>query len=132
MEEIGSVETLRQALTLWERVGMPARNLSLRTRTEYTNDLTDLITYLEQQGIVPLARVTFQHLTNYQAEMDKRGYKPSTRNRKTHAIKSWFKFLHNQGVIRRKCRRAPDPAAGEQARTTLFVGGRVPALAARM
>ncbi len=99
MEDIEPIETLRQALTLFVRVGMPARNLSARTRTEYTNDLTDLITYLEQQGILPLARVTLQHLTGYQAEMDKRGYQPSTRSRKTHAIKSWFKFLYHQGVI---------------------------------
>jgi site-specific recombinase XerD len=31
--------------------------------------------------------------------MDKRGYQPSTRNRKTHSIKNWFKFLYHQGVI---------------------------------
>lgn len=31
--------------------------------------------------------------------MDKRGYKSSTRNRKTYAIKSWFKFLCHQGVL---------------------------------
>jgi site-specific recombinase XerD len=99
MAEIGPIETLREALALFERVGMPARNLSSRTRAEYKNDLSDLISFLERQGIVPLARISLQHHTNYQAEMDKRGYKPSTRNRKTHAIKSWFKFLYNQGVI---------------------------------
>lgn len=91
--------TLRQALTLFETVGMPARNLSLRTRAEYRHDLSNLIKWLEGQGISTLAAVSLQHLTGYQAEMDKRGYKPSTRSRKTHAIKSWFKFLYDQGVL---------------------------------
>lgn len=105
MDEIGQVETLRQALALFEHVGMPARNLSARTRIEYRNDLLDLIHHLEHQGIIPLTRVGIHHLTNYQAEMDRRGNKASTRTRKTHAIKSWFQFLYHQGVMRENVAR---------------------------
>ena len=93
------METLRQALALFERVGMPARNLSDRSRTEYSDDLLDLIHCLEQQGIIQLSRVGIHHLNNYQAELKRRGSRASTRNRKTHAIKSWFQFFYHQGVM---------------------------------
>ncbi len=100
LAEVGAVETLAQAVVLFERVGMPARNLSLRTRTEYSNDLADVVAYLERGGITKLAKISLHHLTGYQAEMDRRGYKSTTRNRKTYAIKSFFQFLHTQGIIR--------------------------------
>src|SRR5947207_11985187 len=96
MDDVGEVKTLKQALALFEVVGMPARNLSPRTRAEYRHDLGDLITDLNRQGVSTLAGVSLKHLENYQAAMDRRGYKPSTRNRKTHAIKSFFTFLWRQ------------------------------------
>jgi site-specific recombinase XerD len=37
-------------------------------------------------------------LEAYQAEMDRRGYSASTRNRKTHSIKSLFHFLYRLGI----------------------------------
>lgn len=95
------METLREGLELFELVGMPARNLSGRTRKEYANDLTDLVAFLEQRGLSRIREVSLTDLEPYQAEMDRRGYKPSTRNRKTHAIKAWFTFLERQGVITR-------------------------------
>jgi hypothetical protein len=91
--------TLRKALTLFETVGMPARNLSLRTRAEYHHDLSDLIELLEEHGVTTVAAVCLQDMTGYRAEMDKRGYKPSTRNRKTHPIKNWFKFPYQHSVV---------------------------------
>jgi site-specific recombinase XerD len=100
MQEIGTVETLVQGLTLFETVGMPARNFSARTRKEYTGDLEDLVTFLEEWGITKLSQVGLANLESYQAEMDRRGYKASTRRRKTYAIKSFFRFLHRQEVLR--------------------------------
>jgi hypothetical protein len=35
VEDSGTVTTLEQGLALFETVGMPARNLSARTRREY-------------------------------------------------------------------------------------------------
>ena len=94
-----TIETLEQGLAFFETMGMPARNLAARTRQEYHNDLTDLNTFLAQRGIITLAQVGLQDLEHYQAEMDRRGYRPATRERKTYAIKSWFEFLHRQNVI---------------------------------
>jgi site-specific recombinase XerD len=99
LQEVGPVGTVRQAVVLFETVGMPARNLSSRTRTEYSNDLADLLSFLEARGTTMLAGVSLPHLEEYQADLDHRGQKPSTRNRKTHSIKTFFSFLDRHGVL---------------------------------
>ncbi len=99
VENSGTVTTLEQGLALFETVGMPARNLSARTRREYKNDLEDLVAFLAQRGVTEINNVGLGDLESYQAEMDRRGRKPSTRQRKTYAIKSLFRFLEHQGVI---------------------------------
>jgi len=99
MEEIDKIETLQQGLAFFEEVGMPARDLAARTRLEYKNDLSDFADFLEKQGITKIEQVSLQDLENYQAEMDRRGYSASTRERKTYSIKSFFKFLDHHGVI---------------------------------
>ncbi len=96
---MATAKTLEQGLALFETVGMPARNLSARTRREYRNDLADLVVFLAERGVTEIANVRLGDLESYQAEMDRRGYKPSTRERKTYAIKSLFRFLEHQGVI---------------------------------
>lgn len=93
------VATLKQGLAYFETVGMPAHNLAVRTREEYSEDLTDLIEFLNKRGITQLTETRLRDLENYQAEMDRRGYRASTRERKTYAIKSFFKFLHRHGLI---------------------------------
>ena len=98
-DNLEPIETLEQGVALFERVGMPARDLAERTRHEYTNDLADLAAHLRQRGIAGLRQIDLQHLEGYQAEMDRRGYKASTRERKTYAIKSFFRFIHHHGVI---------------------------------
>lgn len=95
----GEVETLQEGLAYFEAVGMPVLNLSARSRQEYHNDLSDLIKFLNERWIFKLKEVGLRHLENYQAEIDHRGYKASTCNRKTHAIKSFFKFMHRHNII---------------------------------
>jgi site-specific recombinase XerD len=92
LQEIGPVETLKQGVALFVTQGMSARNLSARTRREYQNDLNDVVEFLGKRGVTRLDQVSLQHLESYQAEMDRRDYKPSTRQRKTYAIKTVFKF----------------------------------------
>lgn len=100
LREIGPVETVRHAVTLFELVGMLARNLSARTRKEYSNDLAALAVFLEERGISQLKQVALPHLEPYQADLDHRGQKPSTRNRKTHSIRTYFSFLDGHGILR--------------------------------
>lgn len=97
--EADTGDTVRHAVALFEVVGMPARNLAARTRGEYANDLHDLVKFLDSRGVRALAGVTLPHLEAYQADLDRRGHKPSTRNRKTHTIKTFFSFLERQGLL---------------------------------
>ncbi len=92
------IQTLEQAIDLFVTDGMPARNLSPLTRKNYRHDLVDLLAFLQSRGASTLSDISLRHLEAYQAEMDRRGYSASTRNRKTHSIKSLFHFLHRLGI----------------------------------
>lgn len=67
---------------------------------EYENDVSDLVAFLTKSGITRVDQVTLTHLKVYQAELERRGYKASTRNRKTYAIKGFFGFLHDYAVTK--------------------------------
>jgi len=92
------IQTLDQAVQLFARDGMPARNLAKHTRTNYLHDLTNLVQFLTNRGVTRIADVSLRHLEAYQAEMDRRGYASSTRNRKTQSIRILFQFLHGHGM----------------------------------
>ncbi len=100
-----TVETLAQALAQFETIGMPARNLATRTRREYARDLRDVLSYLEQGGSPRLDEVRPRDLEGYLAELDRRGLQGSTRNRKVHTLKTFFKWLVHQDLL------ATNPAA---------------------
>jgi integrase/recombinase XerD len=98
-DRMRTITTVSEAITLFETVGMPAKNLSRHTRINYLHDLTDLQKFLEGRGIASLSDVSLRHLQAYQAEMDRRGYATSTRNRKTQSIRILFQFLHTHGIL---------------------------------
>ena len=91
--------TLREALEAYQTVQMPSRNLSERTRREYSNDLKDLVGYLEELGLTGASGPEKEHLEAYQAELDRRGYAGSTRRRKTASVRSFFSSLKQDGHI---------------------------------
>ena len=93
------VKTLEEAVSLYSEVGMPARNYSEATRKHYASDLGLFVEYMREQGITEIAEIDLTDLESYQAQMDREGYAASTRNRKTHAIKSFFTFMRRQKVI---------------------------------
>jgi len=97
--------TLTDAIHLFTTIAMPARNLAARTRTEYVADLQALAAHLSARGTTRLADVTLADLHAYQAEMERQGLGPASRRRKTYAVKTFFKFLHQHGAT------ADDPAA---------------------
>src|SRR3712207_3159737 len=90
--------TVAAAIQLFATVGMPAKNLSRHTRINYLHDVTDLQHFLAERGVTSLSEVSLRHLQAYQAEMDRRGYASSTRNRKTQSIRILFQFLHSNGI----------------------------------
>ena len=99
MAHRSTVETLAQALAQFETIGMPARNLATRTRREYSRDLGDLLSYLEQCGTTRLDEVRPRALEGYLADLDRRGLQGSTRNRKVHTLKTFFKWLMGQEIV---------------------------------
>jgi len=95
---MSSVETVQEAVALFETVGMPSRNLSARTRVEYSRDLEELVAFLETHGVRTLGEVSLARLQAYQASLEGTDYSSATRRRKTHSAKSFFRFLHAYGV----------------------------------
>jgi integrase/recombinase XerC len=95
------IATLEQAVALFARDGMPARNLAAHTRKNYRADLSDLVQFLTHRGVTRIADVSLRHLEAYQAEMDRRDYASSTRNRKTQSIRILFQFLALHGITER-------------------------------
>jgi site-specific recombinase XerD len=91
---------LEGGLAQFAQVYMPARNFAARTRQEYQSDLSDLAAFLKERRILSWAVVGLRDLQHFMAELDRRKLAPSSRNRKTYAIKTFFGFLHQSGYIR--------------------------------
>lgn len=89
--------TTRQALDAYRTIYLPSRNFKERTRTEYLNDLEDLVGFLESIGINRVGEISLLHLERYLAELDRRGYAGLTRRRKIITIRSFFFFLYQVG-----------------------------------
>ena len=92
--------TFNDALADFKAVYMAARNYSPRTRGEYESDIEDLGRFLVGRHIGAWAVVGLHDLQGYLADLDRRGLSPASRNRKTHAIKTFFGFLYQSGYIR--------------------------------
>jgi site-specific recombinase XerD len=105
--------TIREAIEEYKNVYLPARNLAERTREEYTNDLKDLVEFLQKTGIKRVGDVGLIHLERYLAELDQRGYAGSTRKRKTVTIRSLFSFLYTGGHITNNIARKLIPPLAE-------------------
>ena len=91
--------TFRAALERYTSVHMAARNYAPATRRHYTDDLHDLIAFLESGGCPGPDAVTAEDLQGYLAHLDTRGLAGASRRRKTYACKSFFAFLHRAGLI---------------------------------
>jgi len=93
------VEAFREAVALFEKVGMPARNLAAETRRAYLRDLGMLADFLDERKVKRLADVSLRDLEAYLAKLDSEGYAPATRRRQTHTVKSFFRFLQDHGMV---------------------------------
>jgi len=101
MQEIENGQlNLINGLEQFAKVYMPARNFSIRTRQEYQHDLEDLAQFLRGKQILTWSVVGLRDLQHFMAELDRKKLAPSSRNRKTYAIKTFLGFLHQSGYIR--------------------------------
>lgn len=91
--------TIRKALDNYRTIYMPYRNFAERTRVEYLNDLEDLIAFLEKSGTNKVSALALPQIERYFAELENRGFAGTTRKRKTVTIRSFLKFLYDDGYI---------------------------------
>jgi site-specific recombinase XerD len=91
--------TLREALDEYESVYMAYRNYAERTRVEYSNDLSDLIKYLDKSGVMKVGELRLNQIERYLAQLENRGFASATRKRKAVTIRSFLKFLYHDGYI---------------------------------
>ena len=75
------------------------RQLADHTVRNYINDLVPLIEYLGEQDISDFARVDRLFLRGYLAWLMSLGFSRSSVSRKLSALKSFFRFLRQTGVI---------------------------------
>ena len=78
---------------------MPSRNYAKRTRETYQDDIEDLARFLEAQGITDWKVVGLRELQRYLAELERRRFASTSRNRKAHTIKTFFKFMHQDKYL---------------------------------
>jgi len=66
----------------------------------YRNDLKQISSYLDQQGVEQWSQVTRDHIVQFlQAMREDRAYRPTTVARKLAACKSFFRYLLKEEVI---------------------------------
>ena len=76
------------------------RGLSGNTVAAYGNDLGQLVEYLEESHAgAGWESIDQERLTGYALDLQERGYSPTTRARKIAAVKSFFNFLIEEGLV---------------------------------
>ena len=80
------------------------RGAGANTLAAYRNDLEDLSSYLGASG-KDIARADTDDLRGFLADLDARGFKPSSLARRLSAVRQLYRFLYAEG------KRGDDPAA---------------------
>ena len=92
-------QALVEGITAFASDYMPSRNYAQRTRETYQDDIEDLARFLEENGIADWKVVGLRELQRYLAELERRRFASTSRNRKAHTIKAFFKFLHQDKYV---------------------------------
>jgi len=88
--------SLEEAFSAFCQMYMPARNFSMQTRRGYRYDLTE---WLSQVGQISVKSISTLSIQRYLSQLDEQGLKGTTRHRKIAAIKTFLRFLEEQGVL---------------------------------
>ncbi len=71
---------------------------SSATITAYSGDLTQLKKYLTDHRITQATTVLTEHLQGYLDDLSTNGYTPKSVSRKINSLKTFFKYLHQEGL----------------------------------
>ena len=79
---------------------LTARNLAPLTRVNYASDLKQLQRYLcDELGLETVDQVQPRYLQGFLVTLDRRGLRGSSRRRKVATIRTFFRFLVQQGIL---------------------------------
>jgi site-specific recombinase XerD len=87
---------VQQAIAEFLQHGQRVRNLSDRTLRAYHSDLTQFNTHID--GAV-MSEITPEHLENYLDKLGEGPYRDTSIRRKVAALKVFFRFLEEQGIV---------------------------------
>jgi tyrosine recombinase XerC len=75
-------------------------NCSAHTLRAYQRDLLQHVEFLQKLGCVNPKRITPLHLRRFIVQLRKKDYKPNSLSRKLASLRSFYKFLFKEGVIK--------------------------------
>ncbi len=96
-----SRHSLSDCLSRYSEWLATTRQYAERSKREYRDDVSNLAAWLETRaGVRSVTAVQRQHLTAFLAQCAALGHASSTRRRSVAAIRSFFSFLVQEGVVR--------------------------------
>ena len=78
---------------------------SISTILAYGKDVEQLAEFLDQKKITQVTSVLPEHLEAFKEELNRKGYTAKSVSRKLNSIKTFYRFLKNEGLVK------DDPAA---------------------
>src|SRR3954447_20039778 len=87
---------VQQAIAEFLQHGQTVRNLSDRTLRAYSSDLCQFNIHLSD---TPMVEITPEHLEGYLDKLGPEPYRDTSIRRKVAALKVFFRFLEEQGVV---------------------------------
>lgn len=76
------------------------KRLSIHTCTNYTNDLNQFTHFCSEEFNLKPENINYQHVRQYVSFLIEQKLEPSSVKRKLSAIKSFYKYLQQQGLIK--------------------------------
>lgn len=79
-----------------------SKNASDNTLQSYKRDLTAMAKYFREQGIADVARINGTNINSYILYMERLGKSAATISRNVSSIKTFFRCMINNGVVKRE------------------------------
>ncbi len=75
------------------------RGLAKNTLISYQMDLNQYLAYLKSQGIKRLQETNKDHVVGFLLHLQKNGKAPATISRRLAALKTFYRFMHNENIV---------------------------------
>ena len=94
---------------------MAARNLAAKTRVEYESDITQFLDFLESSHVHDITQLAPKHIRGFLAELDQRGLAGSSRRRKFSVVRSFCRWLKDDGhIVNNPALQVEAPRSGDK------------------